>query len=181
MYTTIAQINLVRTERYTLLLTHVHISKQTQVCTCIYKDHPHSHTLNVITTHSYIRTHTDNIEVPTNAQQQVENTNELGPIVNAPVAACSPIHTSFQFDWRQNWSKSWFCKLVCVRRICPVCDCSSRQCWYLKGEDEMDGCFDNLLPRFSAGPCLNSHQACLSVCFRSCLCIIGHTSTSITD
>lgn len=93
MYTTIAQINLVKTERYTLLLTHVHISTQTQVCTCIYKDHPHSHTLNVITTHSYIRTHTDNIEVPTNAQQQVENTNEPGPIVNAPAAACSPIHT----------------------------------------------------------------------------------------
>lgn len=46
-----------------------------------------THTLNVITTHSYIRTH------KTNAQQLVENTNELGPIVNALATACSLIHT----------------------------------------------------------------------------------------
>lgn len=45
----------------------------------------------------------------------------------------------------------------------PVVACSSRRCWYFRGEDEKAGCFDNLLPLPSAGPCLNSHQACLSV------------------
>ena len=40
---------------------------------------------------------------------------------------------------------------------------------------EKDGCFDNLLPRLSAGPCLNSHHACLSVYFCSHLCVIVHT------
>lgn len=172
----------------TNLLTRMHISIQTQVRTCINNGHPHAHMDIKCNCHpqlhksAHTHTHkpTDNILVHANALQEVENTNELGLIVDAfqppPLLLIDthqfPIYPKTKTGASGRDSLSFSACLM----YASVCVCSSQQPRYLKWEDEKDGCLiiSFLVSQLASVWTLTKH-VCVCVCVSSHLCINVHT------
>lgn len=123
--------------------------------------HTGHHALNIITTHSYIKTHTntaDGIGVHADAQQQVAK----------DWASSSSIHTDTP---RSALRYAPHALSLCVSgsMFSSIWVCSpSRVCEKRWGKKS--GCFENVLPRLTASLCLNPRKhACLTSVY-NCSC-----------